>query len=50
MLKVLENHHAATTIKILTTEGYNILENMKSQDFVKFRKYLIFNILQTDIT
>jgi len=36
--KVLENHHAAMTFRILRKIEFNILYNFKQNDFVKIRK------------
>ncbi|CAK89274.1 unnamed protein product (macronuclear) [Paramecium tetraurelia] len=46
---ILEQHHAATTIKILRDDQTNILCNFSDQDFRTFRKQLISNILSTDM-
>ncbi|CAD8211408.1 unnamed protein product [Paramecium octaurelia] len=46
---ILEQHHAATTIKILRDGQTNILCNFSDQDFRTFRKQLISNILSTDM-
>ncbi|CAK67167.1 unnamed protein product (macronuclear) [Paramecium tetraurelia] len=46
---ILEQHHAATTIKILRDSQTNILCNFSDQDFRTFRKQLISNILSTDM-
>ncbi|CAD8127538.1 unnamed protein product [Paramecium sonneborni] len=46
---ILEQHHAATTIKILRDNQTNILCNFSDQDFRTFRKQLIQNILATDM-
>ncbi|CAD8199220.1 unnamed protein product [Paramecium octaurelia] len=46
---VLEQHHAATTVKILRDSSTNILCNFSDQDFRTFRKQLISNILATDM-
>ncbi|CAD8208983.1 unnamed protein product [Paramecium pentaurelia] len=46
---VLEQHHAATTVKILRDSSTNILCNFSDQDFRSFRKQLISNILATDM-
>jgi calcium/calmodulin-dependent 3',5'-cyclic nucleotide phosphodiesterase len=47
---VLEQHHAATAISILQEDDSNILVNLSEEQFRKFRKLMISNILSTDIT
>lgn len=49
-LSVLENHHAATLFFILEDQQCNIFEKMEGQDFNKMRKYLLENILYTDMS
>ncbi|KAM3146931.1 hypothetical protein pb186bvf_001085 [Paramecium bursaria] len=46
---VLENHHAATTFKILKVDQNNFLSKLSSEQFLIFRKYTIQNILATDM-
>jgi 3''5''-cyclic nucleotide phosphodiesterase. len=46
---VLEQHHAATTFKILDDKKYNIFANIKGEEFRKLRKNMISNILATDM-
>ncbi|CAD8154379.1 unnamed protein product [Paramecium octaurelia] len=47
---VLEQHHAATSIKMLCAPSTNIIPNFNSEEFRDFRKLFISNILFTDIT
>ncbi|CAD8079707.1 unnamed protein product [Paramecium sonneborni] len=47
---VLEQHHAATSIKLLCSPSTNIIPNFNSEEFREFRKLFIANILFTDIT
>lgn len=47
---VLEQHHAATAIKIIQEDDSNILVNVDEDHFRKFRKMFIQNILSTDLT
>ncbi|CAD8077401.1 unnamed protein product [Paramecium sonneborni] len=47
---VLEQHHAATSIKLLCAPATNIIPNFTSAEFREFRKLFISNILYTDIT
>eukprot|EP00349_Pseudokeronopsis_sp_Brazil_P002326 CAMPEP_0202972114 /NCGR_PEP_ID=MMETSP1396-20130829/33502_1 /ASSEMBLY_ACC=CAM_ASM_000872 /TAXON_ID= /ORGANISM="Pseudokeronopsis sp., Strain Brazil" /LENGTH=215 /DNA_ID=CAMNT_0049702179 /DNA_START=1064 /DNA_END=1711 /DNA_ORIENTATION=- len=49
-VSVLENHHAATLFFLLEEEQCNILENVKGDDYSKIRKYMIDNILYTDMS
>lgn len=46
---MLENHHIATTFKILKDPNKNILEKMDKDDFLRFRKIVITDILATDM-
>jgi hypothetical protein len=46
---VLEQHHAATTFKLLSKEKTNLLINVKSDDMKLIRRLMISNILATDI-
>ena len=48
-VSVLEQHHAALTMKLLTQSQNNFLDKLKSEDFKKFRKLLIKGILATDM-
>jgi cAMP-specific phosphodiesterase 4 len=45
----LEQHHAATTIFLLQDPSKNFLNSLSREDFNKFRRVLIDNILFTDI-
>jgi high affinity cGMP-specific 3',5'-cyclic phosphodiesterase 9 len=47
---ILENHHAATFFFMIEDESCNIFENIKADDFNKMRKYIVENILYTDMT
>lgn len=47
---VLEQHHAATSIKMLCEPDTNFLANFSNEEFRNFRKLFISNILYTDIT
>jgi len=44
----LEQHHIATTFKILKKEEFNIVKNIAKSDYLIFRKNVISNILYTD--
>lgn len=46
---VLEQHHIATTFKILLDEKYNIFLNLSFDTVKEIRKYMISNILSTDM-
>ena len=46
---ILENHHSATTFKIMVEEGFNILSNFTAENFKYIRKIIISNILHTDM-
>ncbi|CAD8143242.1 unnamed protein product [Paramecium octaurelia] len=46
---VLENHHAAMTFKIMQREKYNILSNLSQEQFQKVRRFMVSNILATDM-
>ncbi|EGR31394.1 hypothetical protein IMG5_110740 [Ichthyophthirius multifiliis] len=46
---VLEQHHIATTFKILSKKDCNIFVNMTFEKIQEIRKYIINNILATDI-
>ena len=47
---VLENMHSAKTFSILKNEGFNILENLANEDWLKCRKMIIEMILETDMS
>jgi hypothetical protein len=47
---VLENMHSAKTFSILRSPGYNILENLSNEDWLKSRKMIIEMILETDMS
>lgn len=49
MVQILENHHSAVSFKILMDEKYNILANVPDPDFRTIRRYLVSNILYTDM-
>lgn len=46
---VLENHHIATTFKIMQKPECSILAKMGKEDYVRLRKIVINNILATDM-
>ena len=46
---MLENHHAAKAFKILCNEECNFLEDLDDNDYKEFRKFVISNILYTDM-
>lgn len=46
---MLENHHIATSFKILQKSKCAILAKMEKDDYVRFRKIVINNILATDM-
>lgn len=46
---MLENHHLATTFRILQDPDRNILEKIDKDDYLRFRKIVISNILATDM-
>lgn len=46
---VLEQHHLAVTFKTLHKDEYNILKNVDKQSYLEIRKFMINNILATDI-
>jgi hypothetical protein len=46
---VLEQYHAALTFKILKSESCNFLQNLPVDEFKSFRKFVIGNILATDL-
>lgn len=46
---ILENHHSATTFKIMMEEDFNILSNFTAENFKYIRKIIISNILHTDM-
>jgi hypothetical protein len=48
-LAVLESHHAATLFFILDEEKCNIFDKFTKEEYNKMRKYLIDNILYTDM-
>lgn len=45
---VLENHHAATTFKILSNPDCDILKNLDKEQHNLVKKYMVHNILATD--
>lgn len=47
---VLESMHSAKTFSILKSPGYNILENLSNEDWIKSRKMIIEMILETDMS
>ncbi|CDW84348.1 3 5-cyclic nucleotide phosphodiesterase family protein [Stylonychia lemnae] len=47
---VLENHHTATFFFLIEDEGCNIFETLRPDEINKMRKYIIDNILYTDMT
>jgi cAMP-specific phosphodiesterase 4 len=47
-LSVLENHHIATTFKLLKREGCNFLGGLEHLDYRTLRKWLVKLILSTD--
>ena len=49
-LSVLENMHSAKTFSILKSQGFNILENLAYEDWLKCRKMIIEMILETDMS
>ena len=46
---ILENHHSALTFKLLCEKEYNIFFNVSNDNFKYIRKYMISNILHTDM-
>lgn len=46
---ILENHHSALTFKLLLDNDYNIFFNVGNDNFKYIRKYIISNILHTDM-
>lgn len=46
---VLEQYHLAKTFKIIHSEENNILKNVDKLTYLDIRKYLINNILSTDV-
>lgn len=48
-LSVLENHHIATTFKILMKEGRNMITTSDDKEFRLLRRCVIENILATDM-
>ena len=46
---MLENHHCSVTFKILEIKSLNILSSMKKPEFLIMRKFIINNILSTDM-
>lgn len=47
---MLENHHAATLFFILEDDSCNIFEKMAPEEYNRMRKYIVDNILYTDMT
>ena len=46
---ILENHHSALTFKLLCDREYNIFFDVANDTFKYIRKYMISNILHTDM-
>jgi len=46
---ILENHHAATTFRLLQNESVNIFKTLNEEDFRYVRKNIIAIILKTDM-
>ena len=49
-ISVLENHHAATFFFLIEDEDVNILSTFTGEEFNRIRKYIIDNILYTDMS
>ena len=49
-ISVLENHHCATLFFLLEDEDCNIFSTFTSEEFNRMRKYLIDDILYTDMS
>ena len=47
---VLENHHTATFFFMVEDESCNILEQFNGEEYNRMRKYIIDNILYTDMS
>ena len=47
---VLENHHAASTFKIIHDEKSNVLETLSDKEYKDVRRYIITVILATDMS
>jgi hypothetical protein len=48
-ISVLENHHAATMFRILDVDGCDVVGDLPSEQFVRFRKVALKGILATDM-
>ena len=46
----MENYHCSLAFKILLTPNCNFLENMEISTFKTFRKNVISNIINTDMS
>ena len=46
---VLENHHIAIALSIITTDAFSILEGLSAPNFDHVRRVLIETILATDM-
>lgn len=46
---VLENHHVSTVFKLLQKDKYNILTNLSQEQYQVVRKFVVSNILSTDM-
>jgi hypothetical protein len=49
-LAVLENHHTATFFFLIEDEKFNIFEKFTPEEYTKMRKYIVDNILYTDMS
>ncbi|OMJ73508.1 hypothetical protein SteCoe_27766 [Stentor coeruleus] len=49
-VSVLENMHANITFTLMAMEGFNILENLTQDEWIKARKIIIELILETDMS
>ena len=47
---VLENHHAATFFFMIEDDRCNVLASLKGEDMNRMRKYIVDNILYTDMS
>jgi cAMP-specific phosphodiesterase 4 len=47
---VLENHHAASFFFLVEDEESNIFKQFNLEDFNRMRKYIVDNILNTDMS
>ena len=46
---VLENHHVSQFFKLIKAQSVNILQNVKPEEYRKIRKFMVSNILGTDM-